>query len=82
MKSPAVEKSLSMDIAGRQGALQYKKRDFDNSWLHYISEFLDHRSIDFTRKQYAKFSPQSAARAVLKALESGKISTNLPLSAA
>jgi len=50
--------------------------------MHYISEILGHHSIDFTRKRYAKFSPQSAARAVLKALESGKISTNLPLSAA
>ena len=50
--------------------------------MHFISEVMGHHSVDFTRKQYARFSPESASRAVLKALEGGKISTNLPLSAA
>jgi integrase len=45
--------------------------------MHFISEVLGHHSIDFTRKQYAKFSPQSAARAVLRVLEGGKNGTNL-----
>ena len=45
--------------------------------MHFISEILGHHSIDFTRKQYAKFSPQSAARAVLRVLEGGKNGTNL-----
>ena len=50
--------------------------------MHFISEVMGHHSVDFTRKQYAQFSPESASRAVLSALESGRISTNLPLSAA
>ena len=45
--------------------------------MHFISEVLGHHSIDFTRKQYAKFSPQSATRAVLRVLEGGKNGTNL-----
>jgi integrase len=45
--------------------------------MHFISEVLGHHSIDFTRKQYAKFSPQSATRAVLRGLEGGKNGTNL-----
>jgi len=40
--------------------------------MHFISEVLGHYSIDFTRKQYARFSPESASRAVLIALEGGK----------
>jgi hypothetical protein len=39
--------------------------------MHFISEVMGHGSIDFTRKQYARFSPQSASKAVLKALEGG-----------
>jgi integrase len=50
--------------------------------MHFISEVMGHHSIDYTRKQYARFSPESASRAVLSALEGGRISTNLPLSAA
>jgi len=45
--------------------------------MHFISEVLGHHSIDFTRKQYARFSPQSAARAVLRVLEGEKNGTNL-----
>lgn len=40
--------------------------------MHYISEVLGHHSIDFTRKHYAKFSPESASRAVLLVLEGKK----------
>ena len=36
--------------------------------MHYISEVLGHYSIDFTRKHYARFSPESASRAVLRIL--------------
>ena len=49
--------------------------------MHFISEVMGHHSVDFTRKQYARFSPESASRAVLRGLEGGRISTNLPLSA-
>jgi integrase len=41
--------------------------------MHFISEVLGHHSIDFTRKYYAKFSPESASRAVLRVLEGRKI---------
>jgi integrase len=40
--------------------------------MHYISEVLGHHSIDFTRKHYAKFSPESASRAVLRVLQGTK----------
>ena len=40
--------------------------------MHYISEVMGHHSIDFTRKHYAKFSPESASRAVLRVLEGRK----------
>ncbi len=40
--------------------------------MHYISEVMGHHSIDFTRKHYAKFSPESASRAVLRVLEGKK----------
>jgi integrase len=40
--------------------------------MHYISEVMGHHSIDFTRKHYAKFSPESASRAVLLVLEGRK----------
>ena|SRR5687767_8728407 len=36
--------------------------------MHVISEVLGHHSVDFTRKFYARFSPDSASRAVLKVL--------------
>jgi integrase len=36
--------------------------------MHFISEVLGHHSVDFTRKFYARFSPDSASRAVLKVL--------------
>ena len=41
--------------------------------MHYISEVLGHHSIDFTRKHYAKFSPDSASRNVLRVLEGRKL---------
>jgi integrase len=37
--------------------------------MHYISEVMGHHSIDFTRKHYARFSPESASKAVLRVLE-------------
>jgi integrase len=40
--------------------------------MHYISEVMGHHSIDFTRKHYARFSPESASRAVLLVLEGQK----------
>ena len=44
--------------------------------MHFISEVMGHHSIDFTRRNYARFSPDSASRAVLKVLE-GRKSANL-----
>ena len=43
-----------------------------NCAMHYISEVLGHHSIDFTRKRYVRFSPDSASRAVLRVLEAVK----------
>ena len=40
--------------------------------MHFISKVLGHASVDFTEKIYAKFSPESATRAVLAVLEGGK----------
>jgi integrase/recombinase XerD len=37
--------------------------------MHFISEVMGHHSVDFTRKHYGKFSPESASRAVLRVLE-------------
>jgi integrase len=45
--------------------------------MHFISEVMGHHSIDFTRRMYARFSPQSASRAVLRVLQGGKNGTNL-----
>jgi integrase len=45
--------------------------------MHFISEVMGHHSIDYTRKQYARFSPESASRAVLQVLEGGKNGTEL-----
>jgi hypothetical protein len=45
--------------------------------MQFISEILGHHSLEFTRRQYAKFSPESAANALLN----HQISANLPLSA-
>ena len=38
-----------------------------------ISEVLGHHSIDFTRKHYARFSPDSASKNVLRVLEGRKM---------
>jgi integrase len=46
--------------------------------MHFISEILGHHSLEYTRRQYAKFSPESASNAV----RNYQISANLPLSAA
>lgn len=40
--------------------------------MHFISEVMGHYSVDFTRKHYGKFSPESASRAVLRVLEGRK----------
>ena len=40
--------------------------------MHFISEVLGHSSIEFTRKKYARFSPESASQAVLKVLAGGR----------
>jgi len=40
--------------------------------MHFISEVMGHYSVEFTRKHYARFSPDSASRAVLQALKGGK----------
>jgi len=40
--------------------------------MHYISEVLGHYSLEFTRKRYARFSPESATRAVLRVLQGRK----------
>lgn len=40
--------------------------------MHFISEMLGHHSVDFTRRRYARFSPESAGRAVLRVLEGRK----------
>jgi integrase len=45
--------------------------------MHFISEVMGHHSIDYTRKQYARFSPESASRAVLRVLEGRKNGTEL-----
>jgi site-specific recombinase XerD len=50
--------------------------------MHFISEVMGHPSVDYTRKQYASFNPESASEAVIGVLEGGRISTDLPLSAA
>jgi integrase len=41
--------------------------------MHYISEVMGHHSIDFTRKNYARFSPDSASKSVLRVLEGRKV---------
>jgi hypothetical protein len=45
--------------------------------MHFISEVMEHHSMDFTCKAYAKFSPESASKAVMMVLEGGKNGTNL-----
>jgi integrase len=41
--------------------------------MHYISEVMGHHSIDSTRRHYAKFSPDSASKNVLRVLEGRKL---------
>ena len=45
--------------------------------MHFISEVMGNHSVDYTRKQYARFNPESASRAVLQVLEGGKNGTKL-----
>ena len=40
--------------------------------MHFISEVLGHGSTEFTRRKYARYSPESASRAVLKVLQCGR----------
>jgi integrase len=40
--------------------------------MHFISEVMGHHSVDFTRRRYARFSPDSASRAVLRVLQGRK----------
>lgn len=40
--------------------------------MHFISEVMGHHSVDFTRRIYAKFSPESASKAVLRVLQGKK----------
>src|SRR5262249_27748810 len=40
--------------------------------MHHISEVLGHSSTEFTRRTYARFSPESSSRAVLRVLEGGR----------
>lgn len=44
----------------------------DGCPMHYISEIMGHHSIEFTRRRYARFSPESASRAVLRVLQGRK----------
>lgn len=44
----------------------------DGCPMHYISEILGHYSLEFTRKRYARFSPESASKAVLRVLQGRK----------
>ena len=40
--------------------------------MHFISEVLGHYSVEFTRKRYARFSPDSAVQRVLTVIEGRK----------
>lgn len=44
----------------------------DGCPMHYISEVLGHHSLEFTRRRYARFSPESASKAVLRVLQGRK----------
>jgi hypothetical protein len=44
--------------------------------MHIIREVMGYHSIDYTRNQYAKFSPESPSRAVLRILEGNQSGTN------
>lgn len=44
----------------------------DGCQMHFISEVMGHHSIEFTRRRYARFSPESASRAVLRVLQGRK----------
>jgi len=40
--------------------------------MHFISEVLGHYSVEFTRRRYARFSPDSAVQRVLTVIEGRK----------
>jgi integrase len=40
--------------------------------LEIVSEMLGHHSVDFTKKNYAKYAPTWAGKVVLAALDCGK----------
>jgi integrase len=44
----------------------------DGCPMHYISEVMGHHSLEFTRRRYARFSPESASKAVLRVLQGRK----------
>lgn len=44
----------------------------DGCPMHFISEVMGHHSVDFTRKRYARFSPDSSSKAVLRVLQGRK----------
>jgi integrase len=45
--------------------------------MHFISEILGHHSLEFTRRRYARFSPESASNAVRSFLEGSQNVANL-----
>ena len=65
-----------------RGSIQLRPHDLRHAFairlaedgcpMHYISEVLGHYSLEFTRKRYARFSPESATRAVLRVLQGRK----------
>jgi hypothetical protein len=70
-----------LELSAEQDA--YGTKLAERGWtMHFISEVMRHHSLDYARRHYARFSPESAAKAVLKSLESEEISIILSLSAA
>ena len=43
--------------------------------MHYIQSALDHGSVAFTERYYAKYDPKSAAKQLLRLIEGGKVKT-------
>jgi hypothetical protein len=54
-----------------------KKSKLKNRTINHNLTVLGRHFIDYTRKQYAGFSPESASRAVLPVLGGGKNGTEL-----
>ena len=49
----------------------------EGTTMHFISEVLGHHSSEFTRMRYARFSPGSASRTVLRVLQGRKAEAGL-----